>query len=197
MKLRHFYKINHNNKQPIPGSNIKRKSSPGRFWKEILDPCCNPTDIDCTCGPRFFVQIDGLGKPVPGSLIKRFTFPKMEQGIKYMELPWKSECCVPEVPPTYSLTFGFLTNGEDSLFQLYLDGGLASNSSSDIPPITYNNLSEGLEILVTVTNNGEGGLAGLNISGGTTYVNEEEGTVSHLFNLVGDTTIEGYTNPAE
>src|SRR5688572_27311833 len=94
MKLRHFYKVNHK-KEPIPGSNLKRKSKPAPLsqWREILDPCCSPTDIECTCGPRFFVQIDGIGKPVPGSLIKRFVFPKMEQGIKYMELDWKSSCC--------------------------------------------------------------------------------------------------------
>src|SRR5688572_32763900 len=94
MKLRYFYKIDHK-REPIPGSNVRRKSKPKPLsqWKEILDPCCSPVDVDCTCGPRFFVQLDGLKKPVDHSLIKRFVFPRMDDGIKYYELPWKSDCC--------------------------------------------------------------------------------------------------------
>jgi hypothetical protein len=94
MKLKYWYKIDHN-KQPIPGSNIRRKSKPGAShqWKEIVKPCCDPQDIDCTCGPRYFVQLDGLGNPVDHSLIKRFSYPRMQEGINYHELPWKSVCC--------------------------------------------------------------------------------------------------------
>jgi len=93
MRLRHFYRINHKS-QPIPGSNVKRKSKPGNQWKEILDPCCTTIQtIDCTCGPRFFVQLDGSGKPVPGSLIKRNSWPKMEENIRFQEINWESECC--------------------------------------------------------------------------------------------------------
>lgn len=93
MKLRYFYKVDHN-KQPIPGSNIKRKSKPGNQWKEI-DTCCNPLQVSCTCGFRFFVQLDGRGKPVDGSLIKRDGWPKMEDGINYQEVDWMSPCCLP------------------------------------------------------------------------------------------------------
>lgn len=93
MKFRHFYKINHK-KQPIPGSNVKRKSKPGNQWVEILDPCCSLTnEVDCTCGPRFFVQLDRLGKPVPGSLIRRTSWPRMDEAIKYQEIDWEDPCC--------------------------------------------------------------------------------------------------------
>lgn len=98
MKLRYFYKIDHK-KQPIPGSNIRRKSRPGAThqWKEILDPCCDPLTILCTCGPRFFVQLDGKGKPVDHSLIKRWSLPEMSDGIKYYEIDWMSACCSGEL----------------------------------------------------------------------------------------------------
>lgn len=92
MKLRYFYKIDHK-KQPVSGSNVRRKSKPSRFWKEILLPCCATTDINCTCNARYFVQIDGLNKPVDGTLIKRFAWPKMDEGIRYVEVDWKNPCC--------------------------------------------------------------------------------------------------------
>lgn len=94
MRLRYFYKIDHKH-QPIPGSNVRRKTKPyGHQWKEIDLPCCDPLTVPCTCGPRFFIQLDGLNRPVDGSLIKRFVWPRMETGIRYSELPWKSDCCV-------------------------------------------------------------------------------------------------------
>lgn len=95
MKLRYFYKIDHN-RQPIAGSNVRRKSKPGKQWREIQDPCCSPSDIACSCGPRFFVQLDGLGKPVDGTLIKRKQHPEPIDNIRYMEIASsESECCVP------------------------------------------------------------------------------------------------------
>lgn len=93
MKLRYFYRIDPNKKQPVPGSNVRRKSKPGRFWKEILLPCCATTNINCTCDARYFVQIDGLNRPVDGTLIKRFTWPKMDEGIRYVEIDWRNPCC--------------------------------------------------------------------------------------------------------
>ena len=94
MKINHYYKINPNTKQPIPGSNVKRKSSPGRFWREILDVCCDTLEtITCTCGFRYFVQLDGKNKPVPGSLIKRKDYPNMSENIKYQEINWLPACC--------------------------------------------------------------------------------------------------------
>ena len=92
MKLRYFYKIS-NKREPIPGSNIRRKSKPGNQWIEILNPCCTPLTIDCTCGPRFFVQLDGIGKPVDGTLIKRKQHPEPIDNIRYMEIQWESVCC--------------------------------------------------------------------------------------------------------
>ncbi len=92
MKLRYFYKINHK-REPIPGSNVRRKSKPGKQWLEILNPCCFPTDIDCTCDFRYFVQLDGVGKAVDGSLIKRKNYPEGLDSIRYMEVDWKSACC--------------------------------------------------------------------------------------------------------
>lgn len=93
MKLRYFYKLDQK-KQPILGSNIRRKSKPpGHQWKEILDPCCNSNNVDCTCGDRFFVQLDGTGKPIDYTLIKRKSFPEMDGDIRFYEIPWKSPCC--------------------------------------------------------------------------------------------------------
>lgn len=102
MKLRYFYKINHK-KEPIPGSNIRRKSRPKPYsqWKEITLVCCDPAEIDCTCGPRFWVQIDGANKPVDGTLIKRDAYPLMAENIRYQEIDWKSTCCTGTISWSY------------------------------------------------------------------------------------------------
>lgn len=116
MKMRYFYKID-NNKQPIPGSNIRRKSKPnGHQWRELFDPCCQPNSILCNCGPRFFVQLDGLNRPVDGSLIKRTAYPNMTQGVKYMEVQWMDSCCILDIAPfSASITgpTGTIYNGTD------------------------------------------------------------------------------------
>jgi len=83
--------MNHK-KEPIPGSNIRRKSKPGNQWVEILNSCCYPPEIDCTCNPRFFVQLDGIGKPVDGTLIKRKRHPEPIDNIRYMEVQ-APDCC--------------------------------------------------------------------------------------------------------
>lgn len=94
MRLKYFYKIDHN-KQPIPGSNVRRKSIPGKQWKEIVPLCCqDPSEvIDPTGGWRFFVQLDGSGRPVDGTLAKKHGLPQMTDGVKYQEVDWKSVCC--------------------------------------------------------------------------------------------------------
>ena len=147
MKLRYFYKVNHL-KQPIPGSNLRRKSKPGKQWVEILKPCCSPQDIPCTCGPRFFIQIDGLGNPVDGTLIKKNLFPKMEDGIHYQELQWKSPCCtgdclfvdilseqLPGILPKTSLSISFcgattVASGERPHLMEFLANALNENKPS-------------------------------------------------------------------
>lgn len=109
MKLRYFYKINHK-KEPIPGSNIRRKSRPKPYsqCKEITPVCCDPAAIDCTCGPRFWVQIDGANKPVDGTLIKRDAYPLMAENIRYQEINWKSPCC--PVTPAFKITWNLSIN---------------------------------------------------------------------------------------
>ena len=109
MKLRNFYKIDHT-KKPIPGSNIRRKSRPKPYsqWKEITPVCCDPAAIDCTCGPRFWVQIDGVNKPVDGTLIKRDAYPLMAENIRYQEINWKSPCC--PVTPAFKITWNLSIN---------------------------------------------------------------------------------------
>lgn len=94
MKLRYFYKTDHK-KQPIPASNVRRKSKPpGGQWKELKNVCCEPLDVDCTCGPRFFVQVDYKGDPIDYTVIKRTKVPTTSgEGIKYAEIQWKSVCC--------------------------------------------------------------------------------------------------------
>ena len=150
MKLRYFYKIDHN-KQPIPGSNVRRKSKPGNQWKEILSPCCYPLDVDCTCGPRFFVQLDGRGKPVDGTLIKRTGLPKMEENIKYYELDWKSPCCTPaeEEFPGEFLIMGFggdsiCTGGTASFYvdQEAIQIGTRLYEEDRLTPVSFNNFRD-------------------------------------------------------
>lgn len=137
MKLRYFYRIDPNKKQPVPGSNVRRKSKPGRFWKEILLPCCSTTDISCTCDARFFVQIDGLNRPVDGSLIKRFSWPKMEEGIRYVEIDWKSPCC--PVTPAFKITWNLSINLSTSPSLIIKENGVervntAIDSSGEFIP---------------------------------------------------------------
>jgi len=168
MKLRHFYRIDQNTKQPIPGSNMKRKSSPGKFWKEILDPCCSPTTIDCTCGPRFFIQIDGLGKPIPGSLIKRFLFPKMEQGIRYVEINWKSVCC-------NNITWDF--NAEDSTGELTITVNGYPKVSSTITSDGVFKPNFGDTIEITVQNDGINPSNVINVGGVVVYSASEINSV--------------------
>ncbi len=93
MKLRYFYKIDQN-KNPIPASNIRRKSKPsGHQWRELLNSCCSPQTVPCTCDFRYFVQVE-RGNPVDHTLIKRKTKPTPEEGIFYMEVESsKNQCC--------------------------------------------------------------------------------------------------------
>jgi hypothetical protein len=143
MKLKYFYKINHQ-KQPIPGSNVRRKSKPKPLsqWKEITKLCCNPPEIDCTCGPRFWVQVDGANKPVDGTLIKRDKYPLMSDGIKYQEIEWKSPCCV---LPGDILVLGF--GGDDPCIggtaTFYIDTplleiGTTLYQEDQLTPVTFN-----------------------------------------------------------
>lgn len=150
MKLRYFYKIDHN-KQPIPGSNVRRKSKPGNQWKEITSACCEPITVDCTCGPRFFVQLDGRGKPVDGSLIKRTGIPQMTDGIKYQELQWKSPCCTPpeEEFPGETLIMGFggesiCTGGTASFYISGEEIGIGTRLYEEdrLTPVTFNNFRD-------------------------------------------------------
>lgn len=91
MKLKYFYKIDHK-KEPVPGSNIRKKSKPGNQWLEIIPICCEPDSLTCTCGWRYFVQLGANKKPVDGTLIKRKSWPKMDEGIKYQEIQ-APDCC--------------------------------------------------------------------------------------------------------
>ena len=94
MKLKFLYRLDKNNK-PIPASNIRRKSIPlTNRWKEIKNVCCvTPDVVPCSCGMRYFVQIDSQGNPVDHTLIKRALKPRPENGIKYMEISWEDPCC--------------------------------------------------------------------------------------------------------
>lgn len=95
MKLRYFYRIDHK-KNPILGSNVRRKSKPsGNQWKEIIPICCDesPVNVLCSCGFRYFVQLDGKNKPVDYTIIKRMNKPDSDTGMKFMELP-SNICCI-------------------------------------------------------------------------------------------------------
>lgn len=112
MKLRHFYRLD-NNGQPIAASNVRRLEKPkvkGTRWKELDNFCCNSEEISCTCGPRFFVQVDPRGTPIDYTIIKRDQKPLTETGISYREIDWKSPCCT-----TISWTLALLGNGTGSL----------------------------------------------------------------------------------
>lgn len=100
MKLRFFYRINQK-RQPIPFSNIRRNSKPiGNRWRELKKPCCEKAEVPCTCDFRYFVQIDGTGSPVDGTLIRRKKFPEPAEGIHFMEVASSEhECCKTEELP--------------------------------------------------------------------------------------------------
>lgn len=145
MKLKHFYKINPNTKQPIPGSNIKRKSSPGRFWKEIPKLCCGDVvaEIDCTCGFRYFVQLDGQNKPVPGTLVKRKEFPTVSNNMRFQEINWLSACCEPCVTSTIisGTVPAIITGGRDETYgfdfcSIHVDYGVAGTAPQVTTAVT-------------------------------------------------------------
>lgn len=167
MKLRYFYKINHK-KEPIPGSNIRRKSRPKPYsqWKEITPVCCNPDDIDCTCGPRFWVQIDGTNKPVDGTLIKRDAYPLMAENIRYQEVQ-APNCCA-----LITWQFHGLSNGSGNM-KIY-DNGVLIVDDNVIPGDEHSGQfrpsSPTSSIHVIITNESAGVfLQNLNITGGHTY----------------------------
>jgi hypothetical protein len=162
MKLRYFYKLNHK-KEPIPGSNVRRKSIPGpkSQWKEIFLPCCTDTTVECTCGPRYFVQVDGSNRPVDGSLIKRSSLPGKTEGLRLHEIQWKSVCCtVIEYGLVVTTTTGFLkifVNGVEKVNQITTGTGSISVDIGD-------------EVQVVLDNTGAGTLTTtMNMTGGHTY----------------------------
>lgn len=191
MKLRYWYKIDHK-KQPIPGSNVRRKSRPGAThqWKEILDPCCLPADVSCTCGPRYFVQLDGRGKPVDGTLIKRNKLPEMLETIKYYELPWKSVCCG-------ELTFDFgFDVGAEGTFTITVNGISHVNTTTALIGVVAANLGD--EITVTLNNGDNGNMDNvLGITGGEIF-NSTSQPATHTFTWNGlDTEIQAYVTLQE
>ncbi len=146
MKLRYFYKIDHN-KRPILGSNVRRKSRPGNQWKEIPLPCCAGISVPCTCGPRYFVQLDGLGRPVDYSIIKRNAYPKMTDGVKYYELPWQPACC------TGTISWSLDINDTTGSLVILVNGVTVVNSSVEEINGSFQ-ASYGDEISIALNNTG-------------------------------------------
>ena len=91
MKSKFFYKINKKG-EPVPGSNIRRFYKPIGKWVEIPKICCDPADVPCTCKHRYFIQVDGTGSPVSGTLIKRKKHPENGSDVRYIEVLW-NHCC--------------------------------------------------------------------------------------------------------
>lgn len=167
MKLKYFYKTDHN-KQPIPGSNIRRKSSPGKQWKEILTPCCNGVaSIPTTSGPRFFVQLDHNNRPIDGSLIKRNGIPEMVREIKYLELEWRKACCI---VPEFLLIAGFgladagdpCTGGSEEFYaDSQIEVGTKLYQSDKLTPVTFSQFRDDeTGIIYTVQDGVVTGIAG-------------------------------------
>jgi hypothetical protein len=159
MKLKFFYRIDNNKKEPILGSNVRRKSKPGRNWVEIIPICCNPPSLECSCGWRYFIQLDGLNKPVDGSLIKRKSWPKMQEGINYQEIQ-APNCCA-----LINWSISGIQSGSTGYLKIFDNGNLVvdqnvipsdvftgsfrpSKSNSEIIVIVYDgvNLTENLTI---------------------------------------------------
>lgn len=188
MRLRYWYKVDQN-KQPIPGSNIRRKSRPGpkSQWKEILDPCCFPLDVQCTCGSKYFVQLDGRGKPVDGSLIKRTHGDKPEgtDGNKLYEIRWNSPCC------TYTIDWSFVTNDSPGFLRIYVDGNLIKEVVSDnTGQLT---VSQNAMITTIVTNtNLTNNFTDLTIVGATAYHQHATPTSTHVFSLSANSTVTAF-----
>jgi hypothetical protein len=174
MKLRYWYKTDHN-KHPIPGSNIRRKSRPGAShqWKELIPVCCNSQSIDCTCGPQYFVQVDRSGNPVDYSLIKRIEggMPDGTDGMKFMEVQWKSPCCS-------SITYNF-TNNTTGNFVVTVNGQIVVSKTVSNTGIVLAN--EGDTIVITLTNTGVGGFNTLTVVGGETYTSTLNPITTHTF----------------
>lgn len=143
--MRYFYKVDQK-REPIPASNVRRKSKPsGRDWRELHNICCSPFDVPCTCGPRFWVKLDSTNKPVDFSLIKRTEKITPEPGLKYYEIPTSAnECCGSLV---YSFTNGSGVTG--SAFTIKKNGHI-----EDVFDTSSNNtfkFKEGDVIQLTLT----------------------------------------------
>lgn len=163
MKLKYFYKIDHK-KEPILGSNIRRKSKPGNQWVEIIPICCTPDSTECSCGWRYFIQVDSRNNPVDGSLIKRKSWPKMAENINYQEIQ-APDCCA-LLNYQFSLandgSVGNITIYVDNV--VYVDRDLVAGDSvvGNFRPSKSNSI-----IRVVVTNTGAGDPSTvLNITGG-------------------------------
>jgi hypothetical protein len=177
MKLRYYYKIDHN-KMPITGSNIRRKSSPGKQWKEILDVCKFPVKPEATGGPRFFIQLDHNNKPIDGSLIKRFGLPEMVREIKYLELPKGPISCYSDITWDFTATTtGSLVikiNGIEEVNVTATDDGAFRPKYGDLIEITVNN---------TVVDAPE---ISLDVEGAKTYsITDDVASVTFSFNYNG------------
>lgn len=163
MKLKYYYKVDHN-KLPIPGSNVRRKSSPGKQWREITPICCGAAPVEATGGFRFFLALDHNNKPIDGSLIKRKGYPEMDRKIKYQEINWKSECCT---TPTGDITWEFqgFTDG-DMIITVAGEEAVnvsASNTGTIAVPI-------GSEVTISLNNITPGGPRSIiDITGGHDY----------------------------
>jgi hypothetical protein len=194
MKLRYFYKIDHK-KQPIPGSNVRRKSRPGAShqWKEILDPCCEPATVPCTCGPRFFIQLDNKGKPVDGSLMKRFSLPEGTSGMKFYEVAWKSPCC-------NFITWSFEISETTGSFVIEVNGvEVVNDIIGGVNSTGTFKLNPGDTVEVTLTNTGSGILSNsLQITGGETFSSTTSPVTTHSFEWNGqETNISGVISAEE
>jgi|ERR1044072_2028091 hypothetical protein len=165
MKLKNFYRIDKNNK-PVPGSNIRRKSKPLHAkWEEIKNICCNPLEVPCTCGPRYFVQIDYKGNPIEGTLVKRFSKPEGTSGLRLAEIDWRDKCCI-----TYGLDYNLLGTGDGSLVITVNGVEVLNITEAGSGTIQYTSQDN-----IVVTLNNETNCANLTISGDYTFSESNSG----------------------
>ncbi len=100
MKIRYYFEIDRSGR-PIEGSNIKTNRPPkaSNRWKEYTPQdvlCCTTDDdllpLDPKGQARYWIQLDGLNKPISGSLRRKYTRPTHPHFI-YQEV-FPVDCCV-------------------------------------------------------------------------------------------------------
>lgn len=177
MKLRNFYKIDHK-KNPIPASNIRRKSKPqGHQWIEMPNFCCEPLNIPCTCDFRYFVQVDLNGNPIDYTLVKRKSKPRSIGNIRWQEVV-PNQCCMSSL---FNLEYLLTTDGdiESGSFIISVNGDPVIDINAAENQIIYVNVGDSVEVDFQVPGN----CSNINITKDAILLDGATDTGSYTYNF--------------